>query len=97
MAKLGITHADHVPSLLAELELSPLTADGKKAAAAMASTWQQGNVLAVLYLDTMAASKAADLCKTEVSGNCLSLGTTAPHSEGPNDILCHLARSLDIY
>ena len=97
MAKLGVTHADHVPSLLAELELSPLTADGKKAAAAMASMWQQGNVLALLYLDTMAASKAADLCKTEVPGTGLSQVTNAPHLEGPSDILCHLACSLDIF
>ena len=96
VAKLGITHADHVPSLLAELELSPLTADGKKAATAMASMWQQGNVLALLYLDTMAASTAADLCKTEVSGKGLSQVTNAPHLEGPNT-LCHLACSFDIF
>ena len=83
MAKLGITHADHVPSLLAELELSPLTADGKKAAAAMASMWQQGNILALLYLDTMAASKAADLCKTEVPGKGLSQSDQCATFRGP--------------
>ena len=68
MAKLGLTAADQITSLLAELELSPLSADGKKTSPANAALWQQGHRLALLYFDAAAAREAAALCKGLASG-----------------------------
>ena len=63
MAKLGLTVADQLTDLLAELELTPVSADGKTTAPASAALWQQGHMLALLYLDTIAAREAAGLCR----------------------------------
>ncbi len=68
MAKLGLTAADQITSLLAELELTPFSADGKKASPANAALWQQGPRLALLYLDSVAAREAAALCRGLASG-----------------------------
>lgn len=68
LAKLGLTVADQLSNLLAELELTPFSADGRKTAPATAALWQQGHMLAVLYLDTVAAHEAAGLCRGLGSG-----------------------------
>ena len=68
MAKLGLTAADQLTNLLAELELTPFSADAKRTSPANAALWQQGHMLALLYLDTSAAREAARLCRGLASG-----------------------------
>ena len=75
MGKLCLTAADHLAGLLSELELQPMTAEGKRASPAKAVMWRQGHVLALLYLDTMAAQEAAEACRREATG-----GSLTPHS-----------------
>ena len=72
MGKLCLTAADHLAGLLSELELQPITAAGKGASPAKAVMWRQGHVLALLYLDTMAAQQAAEACRREATGGSLT-------------------------
>ncbi len=67
-AKLGLTATDQITSLLAELELTPISPDGKKTSSANAALWQQGHRLTLLYFDATAAREAAALCKEMASG-----------------------------
>ena len=68
MSKLRLSAADNLPGLLKELNLEPSSTQSKKASPAKAAIWQQGHVLALLYLDTMAALEAAMRCRTVVPG-----------------------------
>ena len=85
MGKLCLTAADHLAGLLSELELQPITAAGKTASPAKAVMWRQGHVLALLYLDTMAAQQAAEACRREATGGSLtprsSFSTAPVHSK----------------
>ena len=73
MAKLGLIAADQLSNLMAELELTPFSADGKKTSPANAAVWQQGHMLALLHLDTAAALGAAGLCRGQSSGAVIAL------------------------
>ena len=65
-----------MPALLAELELTPFNADNKRTSAVKAVVWQQSQALALLHLDTRAATEAVRLCSKDAPGTpsvpCLS-------------------------
>ena len=66
--KVRVTAADHVPALLAELELTPFSAENKRTSAGKAVVWQQSQALALLHLDTRAATEAVRLCSKDALG-----------------------------
>ena len=66
--KVRVTAADHVPALLAELELTPLSAENKRTSLGKAVVWQQSQALALLHLDTRAATEAVELCRKDAPG-----------------------------
>ena len=68
MRKVRVTAADHVPALLAELELTPFNAENKRTSLGKAVAWQQSQALALLHLDTRAAIEAVKLCSKNAPG-----------------------------
>ena len=72
MGKLGLAGADDLPGLLAELEMTPCAADGKRGSPGKAALWRQGPILELLYLDALAAREAAFRCSDSASGTLLA-------------------------
>ena len=84
--KVRVTAADHVPMLLAELELTPFNAEKKRTSLGKAVIWQQSQALALLHLDTRAATEAVRLCSKDAPGTS---SVYAFHNTSASNAVCN--------